>query len=150
EHRGSFGEREAVAPGIERHCADTAEAAAAVMADERLEAELLGASGEDRVGPAAANEVGGIGQGEEARRLTSRHRRVDAAQVVPDGGLPRRGVDHAVGEVHGARVGGTELERAAVELGDRAHAAEGGAEDEADLLPGAPFGGPAGGLERLL
>ena len=102
--------------------ASRAEAAPApVVAEEGLEAELLGAAGEQRRGAAAAD-------------LARRRRRWRAspeaspaeiveltpAQAVPDGRLPGRGVDHAVGEVERAGVGGAELQAAAVELGDRA------------------------------
>ena len=61
------------------------------------------------------------------------------AQVVPDRGLPGRGVDDAVGEVERAGVGRPELQAAAVELRDRAHAAEHGAEDQPHLALVAPL-----------
>jgi hypothetical protein len=117
---------------------------------ERLEAELLHATGDDHVDAAAANQIRCIADGVQARHRSGGDRRVDAAQVVPDRHLPGRRVEDRVRKVHRAgvlRPGGL---RATVEPADRLDAAEHRAEHETDSLLAPLLERPAAVCEREL
>ncbi len=85
---------------------------------------------------AGADQVETLGERLDAGAAATGDRRIDAAQVVPDGRLAGRRVDHAVGEIERLDVFRARFDAAAVEGGDGVDAAEKGAQHQADLAFG--------------
>src|SRR6185295_1268632 len=97
----------------------SAQQTGAVEAVERLETHFIGTTVEDCASTTAANHFSRIRDRLQSRSYAGRDGRINAAQVMDDGGLTGGGIDHGIGKVHRARIGWSSFKRATVKLRNR-------------------------------